>query len=242
MVEYEGYRQTTEDNWADLKDFFRAFPDEWMYRGQRKEEWSMSTTLERCNVPDLAGAEGSLIRNFKSKAHLYLDQWKLPAGREMELEWLALMQHHGAPTRLLDFTESAYIAAFFAIEQLQSEDETCAVWAVNGKWCRAESTKRVAAWVHSEGVTQPKSLKSDALFHDCYYINEVHAAVPLQPTRFSQRLAIQQGCFLCAASVTTTFSQNLFEQTRPLMLYILLVLSLQEGWYLSLMFLHKPHE
>ena len=35
------------------------------------------------------------------------------------LEWLALMQHYGAPTRLLDFTRSPYVACFFALEELK---------------------------------------------------------------------------------------------------------------------------
>jgi hypothetical protein len=42
------------------------------------------------------------------------------------LEWLALMQHHGAPTRLLDFTWSPYVAAFFALERATAD---AAIWA-----------------------------------------------------------------------------------------------------------------
>jgi hypothetical protein len=39
-----------------------------------------------------------------------------------------LIQHHGGPTRLLDFTHSFYVAAFFALERAT---EDVAVWAVN---------------------------------------------------------------------------------------------------------------
>ena len=38
------------------------------------------------------------------------------------------MQHHGAPTRLIDFTWSPYVAAFFALERATGD---AAVWAVN---------------------------------------------------------------------------------------------------------------
>ena len=38
------------------------------------------------------------------------------------------MQHHGAPTRLIDFTWSPYVAAFFALERTLADG---VVWAMN---------------------------------------------------------------------------------------------------------------
>src|SRR5262249_16050597 len=45
-----------------------------------------------------------------------------------DFQWLALMQHHGAPTRLIDFTWSPYVAAFFALERTLDDG---VVWAMN---------------------------------------------------------------------------------------------------------------
>lgn len=52
------------------------------------------------------------------------------------IEWLALMQHFGAPTRLLDFTQSPYVATYFAVEDA-TEDSV--IWAVNESWVRNQA-------------------------------------------------------------------------------------------------------
>ncbi|MYN26480.1 FRG domain-containing protein [Duganella sp. CY42W] len=94
--------------------------DGWAFRGQQDHRWPLLTSLSRylnAHLPDRGTwrqREERAIRIFRRKAHNFLDK---PEALLNDLRCLALMQHHGAPTRLLDFTKSPFVAAFFALEQ-----------------------------------------------------------------------------------------------------------------------------
>ncbi len=119
-------------SWEELLALITDTPySNWAFRGQRDARWRLLSRLSRYlrdfHIHPRAWAEQEerILRIFKRKAHHFLAQ---PPERDDEFQWLSLMQHHGAPTRLLDFTWSPYVAAFFALEDATGD---AAVWALN---------------------------------------------------------------------------------------------------------------
>ncbi|HEX8240953.1 MAG TPA: FRG domain-containing protein [Allosphingosinicella sp.] len=94
------------------------------YRGQERSEWPLIPALARHG--DALAAELLTIKRFKQNAAPYL-----PARPASEWEWVFLMQHHRAPTRLLDWTESPLVALFFALWGTANDDADAAVWCLD---------------------------------------------------------------------------------------------------------------
>lgn len=111
----------------------RALDSGWCFRGHRDATWELTSTLERVFPRGRwhAGLAERLelvaMQKFQTRMPHYVARDVLPQSR---LAWLATMQHHGVPTRLLDFTESPLVALFFALPA-PSRPSAFSVWAAN---------------------------------------------------------------------------------------------------------------
>lgn len=156
--------------------------------------------------PNILNLEDGMIRYFQRHYHHY------SSGRPVkynQMEWLALMRHHGSPARLTDWTYSFYVAVYFALFRGKNE---CSVWAINCTWL-GESTQRILEkkskdmWCRfraDRNITKPKTF--DALLRNP---NRIPLVYLVNPYRLNQRLVIQQGAFLCPANIRVPFEDNL---------------------------------
>lgn len=94
------------------------------YRGLTNSGWRLLPSIDRHGG---VAAELTLFKRFKQNALMFLAQRP-----QTDWEWLFVMQHHGLPTRLLDWTESPLVGLYFAVtDTTAGKDESAnpgALW------------------------------------------------------------------------------------------------------------------
>lgn len=197
---------------SSWEEFLKLITDppysNWAFRGERHQGWPLFSALSRYlrsfQVDRRAWPEQEerILRIFKRKAHQFLSHRPDP---EDDLQWLALMQHHGAPTRLMDFTWSPYVAAFFALERATDE---AAVWALNAR----EISRQTPEASRTRLTINPRALDHYRRF----FLKGKRAFVWVgEPQTMNRRLVAQSGTFAIPGVLDQPIEAILSQYPQP---------------------------
>jgi hypothetical protein len=206
-METQLYTSLRFNQWSEYKQFVDQLSENWVFRGQAGAEWKLRNAIERTDFIHLRpGIEAEFVAEFQRGARNYLQRDDLP---EHLIEWLALMQHHGAPTRLLDFTKSPFVAAFFAFEHCFIDaGNFIAIWAININYLKQCALQELEG-EFSEEIKTNQNLINERLFEKIFYRNNRSLVFPVEPFRMNRRYSLQQSVFVSTGNSAEPFMNQL---------------------------------
>lgn len=156
------------------------------FRGHTDADWHL--------VPKLYGYqdrdEDEIRSEFRRRASQLTGPESLPEGND-HWAWYFLMQHHGAPTRLLDWTDGALLALHFAL-WANKGDRDAAVWVLDPCWLNERAIDRAAVLL----TNYPKGV-ADRWLRPPYSRTKPTERWPvaIDPPHVSRRVAVQHSRF-----------------------------------------------
>jgi hypothetical protein len=192
------------NNWRDAASIGNSLI-RWAFRGQSNKSWTLKSSIERITernggeLDNLHNREFWILRQFQRRAHILINS---PPSTENSIEWLSIIQHFGGPTRLLDFTHSFYIAAFFAMEQANSDS---AFWAIDLGRIEEKNGSREEDETIDHSNRRFIKIAERSIERD----DSKLWVINVEPDRLNERMAIQKGLFLFPKKISSSFMDNL---------------------------------
>lgn len=149
------------------REHFTAVRDCWAFRGHSSVSYKLIPSIGRIilrNSSSYPQHEQRVFREFKKHALPYID--KRP---DNDFQWMAIAQHHGLPTRLLDWSFSPLVALYFAVTGDPDSDGSVFVMkttgAIQGSVAKVQSVFEIKnACFYLPSVLSPRIRAQEGLF------------------------------------------------------------------------------
>lgn len=176
------------------------------YRGHHKAFWSLQPRLYRelDSDDDAREADDEIREDFIKRAPSLTDRKP-----ENPWEWYFLMQHYGALTRLLDWTEGALIALFFAVNENRGYHDA-AVWVFDPWWLNKKVVKVTEVIPPgSPGLSEKDREKYKPWLPDRFDSKRLRREFPVAvyPNYIDRRIVAQRSCFTIHGSRRASLEQ-----------------------------------
>jgi hypothetical protein len=160
------------------------------FRGQGNARWLLRPKLYRHAKTKFN--ENEIRTEFKLRGFQLMSETHVPKD---DREWYFLMQHYRAPTRLLDWTDGALIALYFAVES-QGPYRNSAVWMLDPVWFNHEVLNEVDENNYVEGILLPHWKEAEPWFPEPFEeVLHVTYPVAIDPPHVARRVSVQRSRF-----------------------------------------------
>ena len=198
-------RELYEDTWnADI----RRFRSNFVYRGMGSVAADLRTGLMKLGGP-VREYEFHLLRNFKKYAR------RRETATQSVWNWLAVAQHHGVPTRLLDWSYSPYVALHFATDELHMYGDDAVIWAVNYVEVHKllpDKLRRVLSEERSNAFTVEMLESAVSSLSELEKLSNEEFALFLEPPSLDERIVNQFSIFSLMSNPEARFDVWLEKQ------------------------------
>jgi hypothetical protein len=181
---------------ASLSDYLAVLSgllsdeDRFWFRGHSEPEWGLTPSALRYRKIAKRDAAIELLRDFRRVAEIKLPR---PPQPDESLKWLQLAQHFGIPTRLLDWTESATMALYFACLRTSVQETDGIVFLFNPRHLSRLRGRRDKTSLDAH--LEPSLIRNYFSLRGKRDARVGLPTIAIKPVWNSERLMIQRGVF-----------------------------------------------
>lgn len=200
------------ESWNDLNDelfenswreHLQRYRSSYAFRGMSDDAYSLTTSLARLGE-NARAVEAPMLRAFRKYALTDLDP-DFPVWN-----WLAIAQHHGLSTRLLDCTYSPLVAMHFATSRPERFDCDGVIWSMDYVKSNRLLPERLQEILEDEGsdvFTAEMLSRAASSLEEFEYLAEEPFIAFFEPPSLDQRIINQYALFVLLSDPTLDLDQ-----------------------------------